>query len=51
MKAKASIKKRCADCYLVKRRKKVVGKNGSIKIKPTYYIYCKSNPRHKQKQG
>jgi len=50
MKPKSSIKKRCRDCYIVKRRKKVVSK-GKVKIKPVYYVYCKSNPRHKQKQG
>lgn len=50
MKAKSSVKKRCRNCYIVKRRKKVVG-NGKIKFKPTYYVYCKANPKHKQKQG
>ena len=50
MKVKASVKKRCNDCYLVKRRRKVVSR-GKVSIKPTYYIYCKSNPRHKQRQG
>lgn len=51
MTVRASIKKRCKDCYLVKRRKKVVHRKGKVKIKPTYYVYCKSNARHKQKQG
>ncbi len=51
MKAKASLKKRCNGCYIVKRRKKVTTPNGKIKIKPVYYVYCKTNPRHKQKQG
>lgn len=50
MKAKASVKKRCNQCYMVKRRKKVIY-NGRIKIKPVYYVYCKANPKHKQKQG
>ncbi len=50
MKVKASIQKRCRDCYLVKRNRKVVYK-GLIKIKPTYYVYCKANAKHKQRQG
>ncbi|KAL4662093.1 hypothetical protein H8957_014958 [Semnopithecus entellus] len=36
-KTKAVLKKRCKDCYLVKRRGR-------------WYIYCKTNPRHKQRQ-
>ena len=50
MKVKSSLKKRCRYCYLVKRNKKVVG-NGKVSIKPTYYIYCKADPKHKQRQG
>lgn len=50
MKVKSSLKKRCRYCYLVKRNKKVVS-NGKVMIKPTYYIYCKSSPKHKQRQG
>lgn len=38
MKVQASIKKRCKDCKIVKRGKKV-------------YVICSSNPRHKQRQG
>lgn len=36
-KTKGVLKKRCKDCYLVKRRGR-------------WYIYCKTNPRHKQRQ-
>jgi len=37
MKVKASVKKRCAKCKVVRRRGRV-------------YIICE-NPRHKQRQG
>ena len=37
MKVKASLKKRCTDCSMVRR-------------KGTIYVIC-NNPRHKQKQG
>ncbi|MFC1711325.1 50S ribosomal protein L36 [Patescibacteria group bacterium] len=37
MKVKASVKKRCKKCKVVKRRGKI-------------YIVC-DNPRHKQRQG
>ncbi|MBN1915969.1 50S ribosomal protein L36 [Candidatus Dojkabacteria bacterium] len=43
MKVKASIKKRCEHCYIVRRRKK----NG----KHVIYIYCKRDATHKQRQG
>ncbi|XP_003802075.2 39S ribosomal protein L36, mitochondrial isoform X2 [Otolemur garnettii] len=36
-KTKGVLKKRCKDCYLVKRRGR-------------WFIYCKTNPRHKQRQ-
>uniref|UniRef100_A0A8D2B154 Ribosomal protein n=1 Tax=Sciurus vulgaris TaxID=55149 RepID=A0A8D2B154_SCIVU len=36
-KTKAVLKKRCKDCYLVKRRGR-------------WCVYCKTNPRHKQRQ-
>nr|KAF6490289.1 mitochondrial ribosomal protein L36 [Molossus molossus] len=36
-KTKGVIKKRCKDCYKVKRRGR-------------WFIYCKTNPRHKQRQ-
>lgn len=36
-KTKGVIKKRCKDCYRVKRRGR-------------WFIYCKTNPRHKQRQ-
>jgi len=51
MKVKASLKKRCRSCYIVKRVKRVQVGEGKIKFKPTYYVYCKANPKHKQKQG
>ncbi|MBI4387476.1 MAG: 50S ribosomal protein L36 [Candidatus Omnitrophica bacterium] len=38
MKVRASVKRICQDCKIV-RRKRVV------------YVICKSEPRHKQKQG
>lgn len=38
MKVQASVKKRCPDCYVVKRKGRV-------------YVYCKKNPKHKQRQG
>ncbi|CAI1751041.1 hypothetical protein SEUBUCD646_0P01050 [Saccharomyces eubayanus] len=37
-KVRTSIKKFCSDCYLVRRKGRV-------------YIYCKSNKKHKQRQG
>ncbi len=37
MKVKASVKKRCEKCKIVKRRGKI-------------YVICE-NPRHKQRQG
>ncbi|MCH7541229.1 50S ribosomal protein L36 [Patescibacteria group bacterium] len=37
MKVKASIKKRCTNCQIVKRRGRL-------------YVIC-DNPRHKQRQG
>lgn len=50
MKVKSSLKKRCKDCYFVRRNKKVT-KNGKLIVKPVYYVYCKTNPKHKQRQG
>lgn len=38
MKVKASVKRICEDCKIVRRRGKI-------------YVICKSNPRHKQRQG
>ncbi|XP_043545589.1 39S ribosomal protein L36, mitochondrial isoform X1 [Chiloscyllium plagiosum] len=38
MKTKTSLKKRCKDCFFVRRRGRL-------------YVYCKSHPRHKQRQG
>ncbi|XP_068933567.1 large ribosomal subunit protein bL36m [Petaurus breviceps papuanus] len=36
-KTKAVLKKRCKDCYFVKRRGR-------------WYVYCETHPRHKQRQ-
>jgi len=38
MKVQASVKARCAQCKVVRRRGKV-------------FVTCKANPRHKQRQG
>ncbi|HSX19106.1 MAG TPA: 50S ribosomal protein L36 [Candidatus Saccharimonadales bacterium] len=38
MKVQASVKKRCINCKIVKRR-------GAL------YVICSTNPRHKQRQG
>ncbi|MBI5356016.1 50S ribosomal protein L36 [Candidatus Collierbacteria bacterium] len=38
MKVQSSIKKRCNNCITVRRR-------------GVLYVLCKSNPRHKQRQG
>mmetsp|Transcript_3792 Transcript_3792/g.5889 ORF Transcript_3792/g.5889 Transcript_3792/m.5889 type:complete len:103 (+) Transcript_3792:34-342(+) len=38
MKVRSSVKKICKDCYLVRRKKRL-------------YCYCKSNVKHKQRQG
>ncbi|KAK6454016.1 mitochondrial ribosomal L36 protein [Scheffersomyces xylosifermentans] len=37
-KVRTSVKKFCKDCYMVRRRGRV-------------YVYCKSNGKHKQRQG
>ncbi|CAN6638139.1 large ribosomal subunit protein bL36m [Trichomonascus vanleenenianus] len=38
MKVRASVKKYCSQCYIVRRKGRV-------------YVCCKSNPKHKQRQG
>lgn len=38
MKVRSSVKARCKDCYVVRRKNRL-------------YVYCKSNPKHKQRQG
>uniref|UniRef100_A0A8C3R6E9 Ribosomal protein n=1 Tax=Cyanoderma ruficeps TaxID=181631 RepID=A0A8C3R6E9_9PASS len=38
LKTKTVLKRRCKDCYIVRRRGRV-------------YVCCKSNPRHKQRKG
>ncbi|KAL8194226.1 UNVERIFIED_CONTAM: hypothetical protein K2H54_005889, partial [Gekko kuhli] len=37
MKCKVIIKKRCKDCFIVRRRGRL-------------YVYCKTHPRHKQRK-
>ncbi|NXQ27118.1 RM36 protein, partial [Alaudala cheleensis] len=38
LKTKTALKRRCKDCYIVRRRGRI-------------YVCCKSNPRHKQRKG
>ncbi len=38
MKVQASVKKRCRDCKIIRRK-------GVVRV------ICKKNPRHKQRQG
>ncbi|KAF7686327.1 39S ribosomal protein L36, mitochondrial [Silurus meridionalis] len=38
MKTKTALKKRCKDCFFVRRRGRLC-------------VFCKSHPRHKQRQG
>ncbi|MDD2548400.1 MAG: 50S ribosomal protein L36 [Candidatus Pacebacteria bacterium] len=38
MRVKASVKKICKDCKIVRRKGRV-------------YVICKVNPKHKQRQG
>ncbi|XP_034016666.1 39S ribosomal protein L36, mitochondrial [Thalassophryne amazonica] len=38
MKTKSVLKKRCKDCYVVRRKGRL-------------YVYCKTHPRHKQRKG
>ncbi|XP_042654167.1 39S ribosomal protein L36, mitochondrial [Tyto alba] len=37
LKTKTSLKRRCKDCFFVRRRGRL-------------YVYCKTNPRHKQRK-
>ncbi|NXT88622.1 RM36 protein, partial [Anhinga rufa] len=37
LKTKTSLKRRCKDCFIVRRRGRL-------------YVYCKANPRHKQRK-
>ena len=37
-KVRTAVKKFCKDCYMVKRKGRM-------------YVYCKSNGKHKQRQG
>ncbi|NWH65603.1 RM36 protein, partial [Geococcyx californianus] len=37
LKSKVSLKRRCKDCFVVRRRGRL-------------YVYCKTNPRHKQRK-
>ncbi|KAM3858632.1 large ribosomal subunit protein bL36m [Diretmus argenteus] len=38
MKTKSALKKRCKDCFIVRRRGRL-------------FVFCKTHPRHKQRQG
>ncbi|NXG04397.1 RM36 protein, partial [Sakesphorus luctuosus] len=38
LKTKTVLRRRCKDCYIVRRRGRL-------------YVCCKTNPRHKQRQG
>ncbi|NXY22785.1 RM36 protein, partial [Atrichornis clamosus] len=38
LKTKTTLRRRCKDCYIVRRRGRL-------------YVCCKSNPRHKQRKG
>ncbi|NXD21825.1 RM36 protein, partial [Spelaeornis formosus] len=38
LKTKTALRRRCKDCYIVRRRGRL-------------YVCCKSNPRHKQRKG
>ncbi|NWI47931.1 RM36 protein, partial [Picathartes gymnocephalus] len=38
LKTKTALRRRCRDCYIVRRRGRL-------------YVFCKSNPRHKQRKG
>nr|XP_006635995.1 PREDICTED: 39S ribosomal protein L36, mitochondrial [Lepisosteus oculatus] len=38
MKTKTALKRRCQDCFFVRRRGRL-------------FVFCKTNPRHKQRQG
>jgi ribosomal protein L36 len=50
MRVQASVKKRCANCKIIIRRKRPGGKKGG-KVKRIIYIKCTANPRHNQRQG
>ncbi|MDD5341171.1 MAG: 50S ribosomal protein L36 [Patescibacteria group bacterium] len=38
MKVRASVRPRCRDCKVIRRKKRV-------------WVICKSHPKHKQRQG
>ncbi|XP_034400957.1 39S ribosomal protein L36, mitochondrial [Cyclopterus lumpus] len=38
MKTKSALKRRCKDCFIVRRRGRL-------------FVFCKTHPRHKQRQG
>ena len=38
MKVRSAVKRMCASCKIVKRKRRI-------------YVVCKKNPRHKQRQG
>ncbi len=52
MKVKSSVKKRCASCKIVVRRKRSGGsKQKQASLKRIVYVVCSSNPKHNQRQG
>lgn len=48
MKVQSSIKKICSDCQIIIRKKS--GGSGKPR-KPTKFVICKRDPKHKQRQG
>ena len=52
MKIKASIKPRCENCKIIRRKGVLRCENCKIiRRKGVLRIICSKNPRHKQKQG
>ncbi|MEI6499374.1 MAG: 50S ribosomal protein L36 [bacterium] len=49
MKVQASVKIICDGCHIVIRRK--MGKTKRLSTKPTIFVMCSKNPKHKQRQG
>ena len=51
MKVQASVKRRCPNCEVIVRKKRIGGsKKKQAKLKRDVYIKC-TNPRHNQRQG
>lgn len=51
MKVRASVKKMCPKCKLVRRRGTKKHRNGTTSTVWRLRVICPSNPRHKQRQG